>query len=211
MINLIKLTENDKRILIAVFLIVIIIFLLIGLLANIIRRIMARQGKAVDTYMYDMVKAKVITTPHQFRKIGRIKNFQYLYKKIRLPLILLTISFIICLVRFIVTKDYFFATYFTNEKGIGALFYQWDWQNAEKASILGIPTHIPMNWPEVINIPHFEGNFSAIMAYISFLPLLVGVILYLKHLLGFISRSIQTIKLSKTVFQKDLTNNKGTL
>lgn len=204
MFSLVKLTETDKRILITVFLVVILIFLLIGLVVNIIRKIMARQGRAVDTYMYDLVKAKVITKPSEFRKVGFIKNFQTLYKRIRLPIILLAIAFILCLVRYIPTHDSFFKTYFSVDKGIGSLFYKWDWANAEKASILGIPTIIPSQWPDALNTPHFEGNFSSIMAYISFPFLLVGLVLYFGHLLAFISRSIQTMKLSKTVFQKDL-------
>ena len=204
MIYLVKLSETDKRILITVFLAVILVFLLIGLLVNIIRKIMAHQGRAVDTYMYDLLKAKVITKPREFRKIGFIKNFQTLYKKITLPIILLAIAFVICLVRYIVTKDLFFATYFTNDKGIGSLFYQWDWANAEKASILNIPIFLPSKWPDTLNSPHFVANPSSIMAYISFPFLLVGLILYFNHLLAFISRSIQTIKLSKTFFQKDL-------
>lgn len=206
MITLVKLTENDKRILITVFLVVILIFLLIGLVVNIFRKIMARQGRAVDTYMYDLVKAKVITKPSEFRRIGFIKNFQMLYKKIRLPLILLSVAFVLCLVRFIVTGDLFFKTYFSIDKGIGSLFYKWDWKNAEKATILGIQTIIPTQWPETLNTPHFEGNFSSIMAYISCPPLLVGLILYFGHLLAFISRSIQTHKLARTVFQKNLSN-----
>ncbi len=204
MIYLLKLTENDKRILIAIFLLVILVFLLVGLIVNIIRRIMARQGRAVDTYMYDIIKAKVITKPSEFRRIGFLKNFQTLYKKIRLPIILLFISFVICLVRFIVTKELFFTTYFSVDKGIGSLFYQWDWANAEKSTILGIPTIFPAQWPDVLNVPHFEGNFSSITAYISFPFLTVGLILYFGHLLAFISRSIQTRKLSHKVFQKDL-------
>ena len=207
MMFLVKLTETDKRILITVFLVIILIFLLIGLVVNIIRKIMAHQGKAVDTYMYDMVKAKVITKPSEFRKIGFVKNFQTLYRKIRLPLILLVIAFVICLVRYIITKDLFFATYFSIEKGIGSLFYKWDWANAEKSTILGIPTIFPSKWPDTLNTPHFENNISSILAYISFPCLLVGLILYFGHLLAFISRSIQTMKLSKKVFQKDLSKN----
>ena len=204
MIHLVKLTETDKRILITVFLVIILIFLLIGLVVNIIRKIMARQGRAVDIYMYDLVKAKVITRPSEFRHIGFIKNFRMLYKNIRLPIILLAIEFVLCLIRSIFIGDLFFATYFSIDKGIGSLFYKWDWANAEKATILGIQTILPSQWPNALNTPHFEGNAGSIMAYVSFPFLLVGLILYFRHLLAFISRSIQTIKLSKKVFQKDL-------
>ena len=209
MIHLVKLTETDKRILITVFLVVILVFLLIGLVVNIVRKIMAHQGRAVDTYMYDLVKAKVITRPSEFRRIGFIKNFRMIYKNIRLPIILLAIAFILCLVRYIFSGNSFFATYFSVNTGIGSLFYKWDWANAEKASILGIPTIFPSQWPDALNTPHFEGNFSSIMAYISFPFLLVGLILYFRHLLAFISRSIQTVKLSRKVFQKNLSNNQN--
>ena len=52
---------------------------------------MAKQGKAVDTYMYNVVKAKLITTPHQFIKVAEKKNIVMFYKKIRLPFVILLV------------------------------------------------------------------------------------------------------------------------
>lgn len=207
MITLIKLTENDKRILLAIFLVVILVFLLIGLLTNLVKKIMAKQGKDVDTYMYDVTKANLVTNGKEFRKIARIKNFQKFYKTIRLPSLLLLLGTLV-LLQYCFIKSWDLSFYFSNDKGIGSLFYQWDWANAEKASLLGIKTFIPSKWPDIINAPHFvtgEFLYEGLTTYISFPLFLVGLILYIGHLVGFIARDIQARKLSKSVFQKSLT------
>ena len=65
---LIKLTENDKRILIAACLVIILIFVLIGLIGSIIVRTMKWQGKKCDTLISDVVVNRIAKTPHQLRK-----------------------------------------------------------------------------------------------------------------------------------------------
>ena len=48
---LIKLSENDKRVLIAICLIVLLIIVLVGYLSLLVRNVMRRQGKKVDFMM----------------------------------------------------------------------------------------------------------------------------------------------------------------
>lgn len=206
MMTLIKLTENDKRILVIVFLAFIIIFLFIGLIVSIIKRIMAKQGKAVDTYMYNVVKAKLVTKPSEFRKVSRIKNLQLFYKTIRIPFLLIVVGFIILLQYMIIAKTTDLSFYFTRENGIGSLFYHWAWDKVEKTSILGLKTFIPAEWPELSWVPTFIATHAAITAYLSFPCFLVGLVLYTINLVGFISRSIRTMQISKTVFEKNLSN-----
>ena len=45
---LIKLSENDKRVLIAICLIILLIIVLVGYLSLLVRNVMRRQGKKVD-------------------------------------------------------------------------------------------------------------------------------------------------------------------
>lgn len=206
MINLIKLTENDKRILIIVFLAFIIIFLFIGLIVSLIKRIMAHQGKQVDTYMYNVVKAKLVTKPHEFRKVALLKNHQVFYKKIRIPFLLLLIGTVILLQYMIIAKTTDLSFYFSRENGLNSLFFHWDWENVERTKILGIQTFIPAVWPDLIWSPTIIWSHAAITAYLSFPCFLVGLILYLGHLVAFISRSLRARQLSKTVFQKSLSN-----
>ena len=46
---LIQLTETDKRVLFALFIIIILLFVLIGYLGFIVTRVMKRQGQKLDT------------------------------------------------------------------------------------------------------------------------------------------------------------------
>lgn len=211
MISLIKLTENDKRILILVFLAIIIIFLFIGFLVNLIKRSMAKQGKAVDTYMYNVVKAKLVTTPHQFIKVAEKKNIVMFYKKIRLPFVILLIGVIVLAQYMIIAHTSDLSFYFTKEHGINSLLYHWDWDNVERATLLGIKTFIPSTWPELIWKPTFVVDHQAITSYVSFPCFLIGGILYIHQLVAYISRQLRARQLSTSVFQKSLTPNENTL
>ena len=211
MISLIKLTENDKRILIVVFLAIIIIFLFIGFIVNLVKRVMAKQGKAVDTYMYNLVKAKLVTTPHQFRKVSEKKNIIMFYKKIRLPFVLILIGLIILAQYMIIAHTSNLSFYFSKEHGINSLLYHWDWGSVEKATLLGIKTFIPATWPELIWKPTFVFDHQSITAYLSFPCFVVGGILYIHQLVAYISRQLRARQLSTSVFQKSLTPEQTSL
>ena len=60
---LIQLTENDKRILIALCIILIIAFVLIAYIGQGIKAIMKKHGKRIDKYMYDLCKAGLVKNP----------------------------------------------------------------------------------------------------------------------------------------------------
>ena len=74
---LIKLSENDKRIIIAIFLILILVFVLIGLIGSLIVRTMKWQGRKCDTLVSDVVTNHIVTTPLQLRLYARKKNARY--------------------------------------------------------------------------------------------------------------------------------------
>ena len=65
---LIQLTEKDKRLIVALFIILIIAFVLIAYIGQGIRAIMRKHGKGIDTYMYDLCRAGLIKTPKDFMK-----------------------------------------------------------------------------------------------------------------------------------------------
>ena len=88
-ILLIKLTENDKRIIIAIFLILILIFVLIGVIGSLIVRTMKWQGKKCDTLVSDVVTNHIVTTPFQLRLYARKKNSRYFIKQAWIPILLI--------------------------------------------------------------------------------------------------------------------------
>ena len=71
---LLKLSENDKRIIIAICLVIILLFVLIGVLGSIVVRTMKWQSKKCDTLVSDVVVNRIVTTPHQLRVYARKKN-----------------------------------------------------------------------------------------------------------------------------------------
>ena len=59
---LIQLTENDKRIIFALCIVIILLFVVIGLLGSLVVRTMKWQGKKCDTLVSDVVTNKIVTT-----------------------------------------------------------------------------------------------------------------------------------------------------
>jgi hypothetical protein len=200
---LVKLTENDKRLLIAIFIVFILVFVLIGYLVHLVKRIMKRQAKQVDKFMYDMVKLKIVKTTKHFRKVANKKSYRYFFKKSVIPIIFMLISsltvLIFCLIKEINNISFLFST----ENGFMSLFYTFDWKNMPKAEFFGIT--LPCDWPPVLNTPHFV--YNDVHAWISYIcvPLFsIGVIWYLINVQAFIARAYRIIKMSKDVFGKDL-------
>ena len=64
---LIKLSENDRRIIIALLFAIIILFVLIGLLGSLVVRIMKWQGKKCDALINEVVVNRIVTTPRQLK------------------------------------------------------------------------------------------------------------------------------------------------
>ena len=82
---LIKFTENDKRVVIALLFAIILLFVIIGLLGSLIIRVMKWQGKKCDTLVSDVVTNHIVKTPHQLRKYAAKKNIRHFIKQAWLP------------------------------------------------------------------------------------------------------------------------------
>jgi len=54
---LVKLSEKDWRLIIAIFLIFVLIFLIFSLIFDVVRQVMRRQGRRVDADMKMLVEA----------------------------------------------------------------------------------------------------------------------------------------------------------
>ncbi len=202
MINLIKLTENDKRVLIALCLVVILLFVLIGYIVLIVKKIMKRQGKVVDTYMYDMVKLKVVKDTKHFRKVAHTKSLRYFYKKSWIPLLLMLISFLIVLVFCLITNETS-SFLFSIDKGFRSLFFIYNWKEIPRHNFFGL--NIPCDWPSLEHSPTFLYNdIHAWISYISVPLFFIGLIWYLIEIQALIARTYRILKMSKDVYAKNL-------
>ena len=80
MINLLlKLSESDKRVLIALCLVLIILLVLIGYLVKLIKHMLSKKADFVDNSMYDLLDAEVILNKKHFRKVSWEKNRRKFY------------------------------------------------------------------------------------------------------------------------------------
>ncbi len=200
---LIKLTENDKRVLIALFIVLILIFVLIGYLVKLVRYIMKRQGKVVDTYMYDAVRLKVVKDTKHFRKVANKKSIRYFYKHSWRPILMMALGAIIVLVFCLIKEEKNINFLFSTEKGFGSLFYTFDWANQPKGEFFGLV--IPNDWPPILNRPHFIYNdIYGWISYVTVPLFFIGAIWYLICVQAYIARAYRILKMSKDVFAKDL-------
>lgn len=197
-ILLIKLSENDKRVIIAIFLILILVFVLIGLIGSLIVRTMKWQGKKCDTLVSDVVTNRIITTPSQLRAYARKKNARYFIKQAWIPILLILTGVLIIIIRDAVKSDWSYNPFNIND-GFGTLLFICDFEHAQYATIFGIT--VLADWPPFIT-PHFEQ--AALVSYFAVPPLIIGACWYLVAAQAYLARTIRAYKLSKTVFEKSL-------
>lgn len=206
---LIQLSENDKRVIVAILIIFILVFVLIGYIAIIVSKIMKRQGQQVDTMMYDVVKYRVVKDTKHFKKVAHKKSRRYFYKHIRIPILLMFLASLILLI-FCLVKKSDLSFLFSPDQGFGTLFFLFDWKNTPKSKFFGLM--IPSDWPPILVtasgrkcVPQFlYNNIYAWMSYICVPLFATGFFWYLYQVQALIAREIRIIKMSKDVFKKDL-------
>ena len=197
---LIQLSENDKRIIIAICLVFILVFVLIGLLGSLIIRTMKWQAKKCDTLVSDVVINKIITEPKHLRRYASKKNGRYFLKQAWIPVLLMTIGAVTLIIHNAVTKNWLYNP-FNKEDGFGSLLFLWDFTDADSYTTV-FNMKVLAKWPPLINEPHFviEGIYS----YIAVPLLVVGAIWYIVAAQAYLARTIRAFRLSKQVFEKSL-------
>ena len=197
---LIQLSENDKRIIIALFLVLILLFVIIGLIGSLIVRTMKWQGKKCDTLVSDVVTNHIIETPRHLRRYARIKNTRYFIKQAWIPIILIIIGVLVLVIRAAVLNDWSYNP-FNIDNGFGTLFFVWDFDNPIYYTQI-FDIKVLAQWPELIKTP--EPIPEAICAYISVPVIIIGGLWYLVVAQAYLARTIRAFKLSKRVFEKSL-------
>ena len=205
MIVLFKLSETDKRVLIAVLLLVVLVFVLVGFIGSVIVRVMKWEGKKIDTMCRDAVVTRVIQNPKHFKKYAKKKSHRAFFKESRIPLLILLVSALTYLLSCIFTKQWPYNIFdygVDNKGGYGftTLFYIWDFSGCY-SKFFGVS--LLSQWPtETFNKPHF--SVDAIGSYIFVLTFVVGAIWYLITVQRFLARLIRIIRLSDTIYSKSL-------
>lgn len=195
MINfLLKLSDNDKRIIIILLAVFIAVLILIAYIGYIIKRVMEHQGKKINQYVSDVIFAGVITNEKEFKKYAYRKNWRVFYSQAKVPALLVVVTIIFYIIASSIQRK--FVNPFNHVNGFGSLLFVWDFSTIfttpkEGAGVL-------VNWPKLINRPHIVDE--AWISYI-FVPLiLVGGLWYIYCVQGFIGRFLQINKLSRKIF-----------
>ena len=199
---LIQLSENDKRIIIAICLIVILLFVIIGLVGSLIVKTMKWQGKKCDTLVSDVVRYHIIETPAHLRRYARKKNTRYFIKQAWLPIVFMIVGVLIFVIHNAVFNNWTYNPFNTDD-GFGTLLFVWDFADPDcYTTVFGLK--VLAKWPALSNTPHFV--IEALFSYIGLPLIFIGAIWYLVTAQAFLSRTIRAFVLSKKVFEKNLDN-----
>lgn len=197
---LISLSENDKRLILALLLVLILLFVLIGYIGMLVTKIMKWQGKRLDNEVADVIVTRVITDRKHFMPYARKKNWRIFFKDAFIPILILIVAAVVLLVKDIIDKDFTYNP-FNHHDGFGTVLFIWDFSDEScYTTVFGL--RILAKWPPLINEPHLVAE--AWCGYV-FVPLvIIGGLWYLWVLQSLISRTIRLYKLSRTAFDKDL-------
>ena len=125
---MIKMTENDKRVIIALLFVVIILFVLIGVIGSIMIRTMKWQGKKCDTLVSDVVTNHIVKTPHQLRMYAAKKNIRLFIKQAWIGIIIILIGVATICIRNAIVKDWTYDP-FNTTNGFGTLLFTWNFSD----------------------------------------------------------------------------------
>lgn len=200
MINLlIQLSESDKRVLIAICLVLIILIVLFGYLVKLIKYILRKKSDYVENSMYDLLDANFIENKKVFRKISWKKNYLKFYFESRLPIFFIILSvFIIFLYLCVVGFNIDFLIKYNDDLRLSL-----DWSDTGDLLLGFIP--VWAEWPKLTKIPtfHFD-KFDAWLTYIFDIGMLYGLVHFFFCSTVLLARNIRTITVAEDYFKKDL-------
>ena len=196
MVSLIKLTENDKRLIIVLLLLVILLFVIVGYVSLLVKKIMTRQGSKADAMLKDVVDAKIFDQEKPFVRFGIKKNVRLFYKEARIPFCIIAGGCLFLLLYCLFSGNWKPGV-FSAETGFGSLFPELSWP---KTSFFGMT--IINGWPEVVRPAAFKA--AAWYSYI-FVPVeAVGIVWFLICTQAYIARSFRIYKIARSIYRKKL-------
>lgn len=201
---LLKLSETDKRFIIAFICIILVILAFLIFIVLLISYISKKQSYKIDALMHDVVITGVIDSKKKFIKVARIKNANYFFKSASIPFALLLISFIVLLI-YSLSLSISFSSLFSDysEKGYGfaTILYIYDFNNIKFVDTIfgSFPQEIPL-----LNTPHFSLN--ALLPIIFIFIIIISGIWFLMTVQAYLARTIRSYKLATSIYQKRLDN-----
>lgn len=195
---MVTLSENDKRLIFSLLIIVIVVLVFIGFLGYLLVRIMKWQSKKMDTLIHDVVVYGVITDRKHLIRYGRSKNWALFFKQAWIPLIIILLGAIVIIVHNVV-YDYWTYNPFSTYDGFGTVFWTWKATGEFTGSPYDI---IRFQIIALDNTPHLVQEAWA--GYIAGPFFLIGGLWYLIVVSSLLSRTALLYKRSREVFEKSL-------
>jgi ABC-type multidrug transport system fused ATPase/permease subunit len=200
-IFLIQLTEKDKRILVALFLILILLFVLVAYIGQGIKALMRNYAKGIDGYMHELCSAKLIDNPRDFRKQVFKKERKVLYQKTKWIFRVFIVSMVGFVAYTLIVKPGGESEPFAYlGKCLSDLWFKFEWPRGE---FFGIK-NFPVDWPVVAKVPSPKFNVPSVVSYVMLIIWIVTVICVFTSTLRFISRINRARAKANEVFSRSL-------
>jgi hypothetical protein len=193
---MVQLNESEKRALQIVLVFIAITFIVVGIIASVIKTRLAKEGEAIDAYMYPMVQYGVIKNPQEFRRYVFKRESRQFYIAMRWTLrafFLLLIGYILYMVNF---QDGNFAL---SSHILKDMFFDLEWPTVK---IFGL--RLISDWPTVIKQPQFHLTIEGYITYIMALGALGAFIKLMFVTLTFIGRLQRSSHVAFKSFSKNL-------
>jgi len=193
---LVSLSENDKRMIFALLLVILLILALIGYICFLLVKFMKWQGKKSDTMIHDVVVTKVITDKKHLLSYGRKKNWALFFKQAYIPIIIVILGLLVWVTKCCIDGNFSYNPFNTVD-GFGTLFWTWKFDGTyTEGSIIKFAKLVVDNTPHVVK--------EAWAGYISAPCFIVGGLWYFFSVTGVVARTIMLQKRSREIFEKSL-------
>ena len=200
---LIQLTEKDKRLLIALFILFIVAFVLIAYIANGIRALMRRYAKGIDGYMHDLCTNGLVKNPKQFRAQVMKRETKTLYLSTRWAFrIGLAVTVLLIVYALVAKPSGDGAVFAFYGEALNDLSINLQWPKAE---FFGIK-EFPVDWPTVSKWPTPKFTVASMVTYTTFLAYIYVAFVLITSNMKFIARLNRARVKSVDVFNKSLDN-----
>ena len=194
--TLIALTENDKRMIFALLLVVLLALAIIGYLCYLICKLIKWQGKKMDTLIHDVVVTKVIIDKKHLKSYGTKKNWALFFKQSYIPFLIVVFGLLIWIIKCSIDGNFHYNPFSTVD-GFGTIFWTWKFSGEYTEGTL-----IKFAKLVVDNTPHMVAEAWA--GYIAAPCFLVGGVWYLIAVTGVIGRTLKLRSRCHTIFEKNL-------
>lgn len=209
---LVRLSEEDKRMIYTLIIVFLVLIALIGLIARGIVSYMRFKGREVDNYTHDLVKYGVLAKPRHFRKYVFAREFKTFTKSNRLPILIIVLAGLGVYLYLDLVAHQPISVVLTALDGLGITV---TWPTPEPFFGLVIPN----DWPTIDpNFPAFaNGVFTfnngtmlplldTLIIYTGLLTTFIAYIFFMGSTLTYFGRIGRGWKASTIVFQKRLEN-----